>query len=235
MKLNGKNFNFAQALREYLERKHITSIDFANKIGKDKSHISRWLNEGHEPYVNTILKIDEQHPGFIDDLIPDWAESLQQTTTTIKNIQNTPPDKTKSQNKPHWTPVYDLWGHAGISSLVNVMENTRILYHVSVPGYEDCVAWVKVKGDCMNPILKNGDHVALKKTDNKNIFWGRIYFIEFKGDFPAEPEIKYIYQGKDKNHWILRSENKEKYHDVEINHNEMVREVYRVKGGVVEF
>lgn len=130
-------------------------------------------------------------------------------------------------------PVFDIYGHAGRTSLVNTMEEVPIIAYVQVPGYEDCLGWVRVKGDCMAPFLKNGDYVALKKADKDNIAWGRAYFIIFGGENPLENEVKYIRKGKDKAHWILRSHDEEKYEDQDIL-IELVKAVYRVRGGIID-
>lgn len=111
-------------------------------------------------------------------------------------------------------PVFDIYGKAGNSEFVNTMENIDILGYIKVPGYENCLGWVKVKGDSMSPYLNSGDYVAIKIVDRDLISWGNVYFI-------VTPET-----------YILRSHN-EKYEDMEIP-STSIKCFYAVRGGVIE-
>jgi hypothetical protein len=128
-------------------------------------------------------------------------------------------------------PVFDVYGHAGTTTYVNTMEDAQIINYIKVPGFEDCLGWIRVKGDCMAPFLKNGAHVALKQSDMNNVSYGSAYFILFNGDFPREPEIKYIRKGKDKDHWLLRSHDSKNYEDQDIP-IALIRTIYRVRGRI---
>lgn len=129
-------------------------------------------------------------------------------------------------------PLFDIYGRAGKTSLINTMENTHIENYVSVPGYEDCIGWVRVKGDSMAPFLNSGDYIALKRVDIHMILYGHVYFIEFSGEFAPEPVVKYIRKGSNKEFWTLRSHN-DKYEDTEIPIGS-VKAVFTVRGGVIE-
>lgn len=129
-------------------------------------------------------------------------------------------------------PVFEIYGRAGKSSLVNTMENAEAINYVSVPGYEDCIGWVRVKGDSMSPFLNSGDYIALKRVSPEMVFFGHVYFIEFGGEFAPEPVIKYLRKGSTPDKWILRSHN-DKYEDTEIPKS-AVKAVYSVRGGIIE-
>ncbi len=129
-------------------------------------------------------------------------------------------------------PVFDIYGRAGFTSLTNTMDNFQITNYVSVPGYEDCIGWIRVKGDSMSPFLKSGDYIALKRVNIDMIFFGHVYFIEFNGEFAPEPVVKYIRKSQTKGFWTLRSHN-DKYEDTDIPISS-VKAVYTVKGGVIE-
>lgn len=136
------------------------------------------------------------------------------------------------QAKQVGLPVFDIYGRAGKSSLVNTMENSETTAYVSVPGYEDCLGWVRVKGDSMSPYLNSGDFIALKKVNLDMVLYGHVYFIEFSGDFAPEPVVKYIRKGSTPDYITLRSHN-EKYEDTEIP-KKSIKDIYAVRGGIIE-
>lgn len=129
-------------------------------------------------------------------------------------------------------PVYDVYGRAGKAELFNTMDNIDVLGYIKVPGYENCLGWVKVKGDSMSPYLNSGDYIALKQVDIAFINWGNVYFIVFTGDLTPEPMVKYVRKSNKPDYIVLRSHN-EKYEDMEIPLHS-VRAIYAVRGGVIE-
>jgi len=193
-------------------------------INRNSFYVQTGISNGYLDKANSIGSnmLEKIHYAF-PDLNIGWLITGEEEMIEQK-VGN---DRIKS------LPVFDVYGHAGKTTLVNTMEEAHIINYVKVPGYEDCMGWVRVKGDCMAPFLKNGDYIAVKKADINNIAWGRAYFILFGGEFPLEPEVKYIRKGKDPEHWILRSHDLDKYEDQEVS-TRLVSAVYRVRGGIID-
>lgn len=70
--------------------------------------------------------------------------------------------------------------------------------------YIDVQAFINVFGDSMYPKLNAGDVLGIKQIQKENIMFGEIYLLQLNNN---EVWLKYIMPGKDKNHWILKSEN----------------------------
>lgn len=224
------NQHEGEKLQQWLDTKGWTIDDLARKLNISRQtvyyHINR--NEIGDSFKRKLSLINVEIFDKTYDRKIEMVDDGQGIYTSEVAIRLPSVDI-----KTRILPVFDIYGHAGRTSLVNTMEDAPILAYVQVPGYEDCLGWVRVKGDCMAPFLKNGDYVALKKADKENIAWGRAYFIIFGGDNPLENEVKYIRKGKDEKHWILRSHDEEKYEDQDI-HRDLIKAVYRVRGGIID-
>lgn len=224
--------NEGKKLQNWLDNRNLSADDLAQKTGVTRQTVYYHLKQ--EVIADSFkMKLLKSKVDVFDKPLDksrkfDMVEDRSGIYTT-----EVPVNLPSVDIKTKILPVFDIYGHAGRTSLVNTMEEVPIIAYVQVPGYEDCLGWVRVKGDCMAPFLKNGDYVALKKADKDNIAWGRAYFIIFGGENPLENEVKYIRKGKDKAHWILRSHDEEKYEDQDIL-IELVKAVYRVRGGIID-
>ena len=71
---------------------------------------------------------------------------------------------------------------------------------------------VRVSGDSMSPVIRNGDYIAVRELTNlRQIFWGQIYVV-ILDDYRM---VKYIRHHDDPALVILRSENK-RYDDISV-------------------
>ena len=71
---------------------------------------------------------------------------------------------------------------------------------------------VRVSGDSMSPVIRNGDYIAVRELTNfQQIFWGQIYVV-LLDDYRL---VKYIRRHENPAMVILRSENRN-YDDMEI-------------------
>ena len=76
---------------------------------------------------------------------------------------------------------------------------------------------VRVSGDSMSPVIRNGDYIAVRELSNlRQIFWGQIYVV-ILDDYRM---VKYIRRHDDPEMVILRSENK-RYDDMIIERMEI--------------
>jgi len=82
----------------------------------------------------------------------------------------------------------------------------------------------------MYPKYCSGDRVALKKIEDREVIsFGEAYLIITK----EQRLLKYVHKGKDIDHWVLKSENKE-FDSFDINHKNKVLHVYIVKGKITK-
>ena len=53
-----KNLAIIEKVRKYLKANHISSQDFAEKMGKRPSEISKWLSGNHNLTLKSIIKME---------------------------------------------------------------------------------------------------------------------------------------------------------------------------------
>lgn len=200
-------------LLEYVKHLNIPISRFEKNVGFSNGFIN---NIRKDIGQDKLEQISNRYPELNTAWLKLGIGSMLENTKTDKGL----------------LPVFDIYGKAGLTEFVNTMDNFEILGYVKVPGYENCLGWVKVKGDSMSPYLNSGDMVAIRLVDRNLISWGNVYFIVFNGEFAPEPMIKYVRKGKEKNTFILRSHN-EKYEDMEVN-GDAIKNFYAVRGGVIE-
>ena len=183
--------------------------EFARKIDVDPSNLSKYLN-GHLPVsdslVNRIvvnLGVSKRWLEEGDDL--PFAKQIQPPTSTIV--------MTSDSKSTQGTPVYDIDVTAGTLPRARMFTDDQIIGYVALPGLEDSgCRIVKVSGDSMSPVIREGDYLAVRELTNfQQIFWGQIYVI-LLDDYRL---VKYIRRHDDPKMVILRSENP-KYDDMDI-------------------
>ena len=88
----------------------------------------------------------------------------------------------------------------------------RVVGHVSVPGINRNCKIVKVSGDSMQPVISNGDYIAVQEvTDSSIIYWGQIYVV-LLDDYRM---VKYLRRNADSTMVTLRSANPA-YDDIDL-------------------
>jgi phage repressor protein C with HTH and peptisase S24 domain len=93
----------------------------------------------------------------------------------------------------------------------------HIVGAVNMPSISPDCRIVRVSGDSMSPVIKNGDLIAVRELSNfSQIFWGQIYVVVLD-DFRM---VKYVRRHENPDKVILRSENP-KYDDMEVNRSEI--------------
>ena len=123
------------------------------------------------------------------------------------------------------TPVYDIDVTAGALPRAQMFADELVVGHINLPDIisPNCRI-VRVSGDSMSPVIRNGDYIAVRELSNSNhIFWGQIYVVMLD-DFRL---VKYVRRHTDPNLVILRSENPN-YDDMEISRFD-IRELMMVQ------
>ena len=114
-------------------------------------------------------------------------------------------------------PVYDIDVTAGAMSREMMFADDNIVGSVCVPGISPDCKIVRVSGDSMEPVINNGDYIAVKEIkDLSVIYWGQIYVVLLE-DYRM---VKYLRRHSDESKLILRSENPA-YDDIELNRSQL--------------
>lgn len=76
-------FNLANALENLLKNKGISKSEFAAKMGKSPSEISKWLSGKHNFTIDTLLEIGHALKVDISELLKHKPEPLIKTKVTV--------------------------------------------------------------------------------------------------------------------------------------------------------
>jgi len=127
-------------------------------------------------------------------------------------------------------PYYDIDATAGNVSIFNEDKTEYIKQYISVPAFADCDMFINISGNSMYPKYCSGELIAIKKIEDREVIsFGEAYLIVTK----EQRLLKYIHKGKDKDHWVLKSENTT-FDEFDINHTKKVLHVYIVKGKITK-
>ena len=187
----------------------MTQVEFAEKIGCDQSNLSKHLNGKlpiSEALINKIVinlgvskswlkdGLDVPFPKYSSGMVPE----LLIDESEMKSMKG--------------TPVYDIDVTAGSLSRPMMFADEHIVGAVNMPNISQDCRIVRVSGDSMNPVICNGDFIAVRELTNMSqIFWGHIYVVVLD-DYRM---VKYLRKHPDQDKVILRSENP-RYDDMEV-------------------
>ena len=183
--------------------------EYAEKIGCEQSNLSKHLNGKlpiSEALINKIVinlgvskswlkdGLDVPFPKYSSGMVPE----LLIDESEMKSMKG--------------TPVYDIDVTAGSLSRPMMFADEHIVGAVNMPNISQDCRIVRVSGDSMNPVICNGDFIAVRELTNMSqIFWGHIYVVVLD-DYRM---VKYLRKHPDQDKVILRSENP-RYDDMEV-------------------
>ena len=109
-------------------------------------------------------------------------------------------------------PVYDLDVTAGPLTRERMFADDRIIGRIAMPGVERDCRVVRVSGDSMQPVISNGDYIAVREVNDLSIiYWGQIYVV-LLDDYRM---VKYLRRHPDDSMVVLRSANPA-YDDIDV-------------------
>lgn len=208
-----------KALQLYLKQKHGMISEVAEKMGFTTPVYMYELFEMQEIPNKTWEKFEKLAE------IPK-AEVIEKYKA-FNNIEGgrTPAVVKETANKP--VPVYDMEFTAGdVTQFEDFPE--KVIGHIDLNGFRKCIAFVKIRGNSMFPTFTAGDLVGLEPQEDFSI-------IEFGQPFAivttsGQSLVKIIRKGADKDHLILRSNNKD-FDDIDIHKDDILR-LYKAHGPV---
>lgn len=163
-----------KALRESL---NLTQQEFAAKLGVSVRSIQNW-ELGHNKITKGTVKL-------IETLFPEKLKDAE----VAKN------------NNGHGIPVLTGVHTTGtVVSLFKDEHDEKPLFYLDAPEIKGCDYGVRVIGDSMYPLIRNGGYVACKTITNKDhILYGEIFHV-ITADYST---VKYIKKHPDNKDWIL--------------------------------
>lgn len=212
--------NLGPIIKSFRRNSNLTQAELADKLGISKAAISQIENNTTKPSknnyekLNEILKFEEAMPKY------KFGNDLK--------IVHSGSRKTSIEPQKGYLPYYDMKVTAGPTGVYSDEQLDEPLFYMDIPLFRDCTQYFRVSGDSMYPTYRNGDIVACKKINNKElILWGETYLIITKGE--DYRTIKILEPGLD-GAINLISENP-KYKPVILN-GDQIYELYIVRGTV---
>ena len=203
------NEDIKSRIKYLIHELRLTQGEFAEKIGCDQSNLSKHLNGKlpiSEALINKIVinlgvskswlkdGLDVPFPKYSSGMVPE----LLIDESEMKSMKG--------------TPVYDIDVTAGSLSRPMMFADEHIVGAVNMPNISQDCRIVRVSGDSMNPVICNGDFIAVRELTNMSqIFWGHIYVVVLD-DYRM---VKYLRKHPDQDKVILSSENP-RYDDMEV-------------------
>ncbi len=206
-------------IRFLISHQHLSQQQFASRIGVNPSNVSKFLS-GKLPmtdgFINKIVvNMGVSKRWLVDGTDVPFAKSTaapQECTALSVGLDT-------SDGAAGGVPVYDINVSAGCTELSRLFTADRIIGRLDLPGIGSDCSIVRVGGDSMSPVIKDGGYVAIRKiNDLRHIFWGQIYVIILE-DYRL---VKYVRRdSSDAGNIILHSANPD-YDDMEVRRDDII-------------
>lgn len=171
---------------------------FANKTGMGESRIRTYLN-GTQPTAEALEKIVRAYAISSEWLITGEGDmvppppSMSNSVREMVAIYNKTPDHILEEQL---VPLYSIEATAGILEQPDNAE--YIKGNIFIPGMPKCDGALHVTGYSMQPLLENGDIVAVKRVhDLENIHYGDMYLISINEDGDNYTAVKWLHKNQD--------------------------------------
>ena len=163
------NEDIKSRIKYLIHELRLTQGEFAEKIGCDQSNLSKHLNGKlpiSEALINKIVinlgvskswlkdGLDVPFPKYSSGMVPE----LLIDESEMKSMKG--------------TPVYDIDVTAGSLSRPMMFADEHIVGAVNMPNISQDCRIVRVSGDSMNPVICNGDFIAVRELTNMSDILG---------------------------------------------------------------
>ena len=219
-----KNEEIILRIRELIKILGVTQNDFADRISTDRSNFSKHIN-GKLPISESLINKIVVGLGVSKVWLKTGEGDIFYMQTAHSNSTCVSIPSEAIHNKElGGTKIYDIDVTAGMSGRELTFTSEKQIGAIDVPYINRNAHIVKVSGDSMQPVICNGDMIAIRPVQNRNLlFWGQIYVVVLD-DYRM---VKYVRKNSDPNLITLKSENPA-YDDIEVPKSE-VRHLFIVE------
>ena len=150
--------------RAKLAKEFKTDSELAAFLGISRSTLSNW-NARNSIDFPLLL-------GSLDDVDYNWL------LTGKGNMLNTDAREASFSEQSHGVPFYDVDFCGGFDMMVNDQSAVPTGY-IDFPQYNRADSWARITGHSMEPLISNGDIIALRKVEDwqSYLLYGEIYGI----------------------------------------------------------
>lgn len=206
MKFISQNISFL------MSKENLSQDEFGSMFGLKRGAIGSYLNKDVKPKIETLQKISEYFGLTIDDFLNVDISNSENIRSSAGIIQKNSSDKLPENNsRAPGIPLIPIEAMAGYVTGLDydgvVLKNCD---HYFVPEFQQIGAdfMIRVSGDSMSPIYRNGDVLACKKIKEVLFFqWGKVYVL----DTSQGALVKRLFEHEKPEYVVCRSDNKESY------------------------
>lgn len=200
-------------IRYLMDHLRLRQGAFASRIGLDPGNFSKILS-GSLPVTSGLINRIVADLGVSKQWLADGQGVPYERPVHAETLKQAPVAARSG------IPVYDIDVMAGTGELSLLFTEERIIGHIDLPNLREDTAIVRVNGDSMTPVIKDGGYVAIRPiSEMRYIFWGQIYVIvmddyrlvKFLRRHPSEPDMV-----------VLHSANPD-YDDMEVERTDLRR------------
>ena len=197
---------------------------FAAKIDVDASNFTKYLN-GRLPVSDALINKIVVNMGVSKEWLEQGTDIPFAKQQLPAAVTLNPSLVAATTQAGAGTPVYDIDVTAGSMPRARMFADDRIIGSVNLPQVlSPGNRIVRVSGDSMDPVIRDGDYIAVRELSSMNtIFWGQIYVV-LLDDYRL---LKYVRRHDDPAMVILRSENP-RYDDMDVRRTD-IRELMFVQ------
>ena len=202
--------------KKYLKINDFTQKKAAEMLNVTRETVNTWCKMEEIP-DKISQKVKLCFPDF--DTMGNHIQSKNYRNSTIGNNNSDicMSNASKSTNNKGIPLIPANAFAGGFSGELQILEYECERY--VVPMFKDADFLIPVKGSSMYPKYSSGDVVACRRLTSWNFFqWGKVYVLYTE----QGPIIKRICEGKDEEHVLIISDNKERYQPFNLHRSEII-------------
>lgn len=212
--MNEQHADIIDRIKHLITVSRMSQAEFGRRIGVDPANMSKYLS-GKIPVTDRLINKIVVDLGVSKRWLRDGDDipfAKSRGAEIFDHEEKIPVSAGVS------VPVYDVDVTAGAMPLERLLTDDRIVGSVALPQINPDDLIVRVNGDSMEPVIRDGGYIAIRPIkDARIIFWGQIYVVMLD-DYRM---VKYLHRFPgDDTQVVLRSANKF-YDDIEVSRSDI--------------
>lgn len=192
-------------LKQYIEYKGINVAEFERMAKWGNGSLGAQIKKNGTVGINKIENILNLFP----DLSLEWLitgmglKEKQRFDLAVNEPQQIYLRTNEKRHERQMIPLFDLTAAAGMVELFD-SNSDNVLDYLSIPNMPKCDGAMSVMGDSMYPLVKSGDLVLYKITEEipDSILWGQMYLLSVKMDGEYLKMVKFVKTSDKGEDWI---------------------------------
>lgn len=178
-----ENKNIVMRIKILIEHEEVSPSKFAKMIDFNQSNLSKILNGDRKVAPNLINAICDKFNVSYKWLVNgEGSMFLTNSDNNAPVVADTPSaDNVPTISYSHGKPYYNVDFLGGFDIIIND-QTINPEYLIDFKKYEDADCWCNISGQSMEPLISNGDIIAIKQLYDWREFllYGEVYGIVTK-------------------------------------------------------